>query len=897
MTCRGVLAALALSHMITVSAVAVDSPHLDGLAVCDLRCEDLADPIGIDVPKPRLSWRMLSDKNGASQSAYQVLVASSPEQLKIGTADLWDSGKVTTSQSQHIIYSGKEITRGIPCYWTVRIWNEMGDASSWSKPAIWTLFNMRSDKDWQAKWITEGSSSPWLRKSFELSIVPTRAHIYVNALGYFQLFINGKRVGNDEFAPHVGQYNKRTFCITYDVTKYLNKGENAIGIWLGSGWSRGGAGVKTAPCVRAQLEMAGAEGEMTTFVTDATWRAKASSMAYRGAWNWNRYGGEVHDGTQDQPNWADAGFDDSAWPGAKPANVAATAVSSEMLQRNRAIETITPVQVTRLSENAWLVDMGKAMTGTFEISFPKGDKGHKVSMEFGDSYTPAGKGGGPSLNSFSQASEYIFRGSGTETFRNRFNYASCRYILIANVPKGELKPSDIKGHFITTELPAISTFSCSDQTLNGIHKMMEHTLRCLMLGGYQVDCHSRERQGYGGDAHSSLDTTLCLLRSDAFYRKWTKDWIDGQKSDGGLTYTSPTSAHGGGPFWCGFLTAATLKHYHHYGDLALVKRNYPAIKKWFQLAQSRTSHDLQQKFCGGWYLGDWASPEGVDDKGNAQIFIHAYMAYALEQAAQLADALEKSDDAAMFRKWAADRNVATHGKFYDVSNGKYGRGDQVTYVLPLMSGVVPDELHDNLFASFEKTLIEKSKGHLSTGLSGTYMMIQYLQSIGRDDLIYTFASKKTYPSWGYMIEKGATATWEHWNGKASRIHNCYNNIGSWFIQGLAGIRPDPENPGFKNAIIKPAFIKELSYVNGSHDSVYGTIESNWKRDGDSIIMTVKIPANSTATVYLPAQADTDVTVNGLPIKKAEHVKYRRIEKDRAIVDLRAGRYEFLCRQR
>jgi len=1008
---RGVLIAFLLSLVMTVPAMAANSTHVVGLAVADLRCEDLVDPLGIDILKPRLSWRMLSNKNGAAQSAYHVLVATSPELLKEGSADLWDSGKVSTSQSQHIVYAGKSLSRGSTHYWTVRIWNKEGDVSSWSKPAVWTLFNMPSDEDWQAQWITEGSSSPWLRKSAELSGTPERAYIYVNALGYFQLFINGERVGEDEFAPHVGQYNKRTFCITYDVTKYLKKGQNAIGFWLGSGWSRRGAGVKTAPCVRAQLEIADANGYMTTLVTDETWRAKASSMAYRGEWKWNQFGGEVHTGPLDQPDWADAGFDDSAWPAAKQAQVADAGfddskwpavkkvqvvdamVSSEMLQRNRIIETITPLNVMKLvqdgstpggpnvasgetvrikimkamygdpndpnkrvdlsvklqtmadkkeyrfkmtngfagrdpSRGTWkqllleydlngkrisrrfdenddcalvaigtpgaatanyLVDMGKAMTGTFEITFPKAPEGHKISMEFGDSMN------GAKPNSFNQASEYICRGSGIEMFKNRFNYASCRYILMKNVPAGEFTPENIRAFLIATDLPKASTFNCSNETLNGIYQMMDHTLRCLMLGGYQVDCHSRERYGYGGDGHSSLDTTLNFLRSDAFYRKWTRDWLDGQNSDGGLSYTSPVFSHGGGPFWPGFLTAATLKHYHHYGDISLVRRNYPAIKKWFELAQSKTDKDLQQKFCGGWYLGDWASPKGINDKRNAEAFILPYMSYALEQAAQLADALKETADAETFRKWAAARNVATHKKLFNPKDKKYGSGDQVTYIAPLIAGTVPDEVHDEVFAGFEKTLMVKNSGHLSTGLSGTYLMIQYLQSIGRGDLIYTFASKKTFPSWGYMIEKGATATWEHWNGKASRIHNCYNNIGSWFIEGLAGIRPDTNKPGYQNAIIKPAFIEELSYVKGSHDSLYGTIESHWKRDGDAIILAVKIPPNSTGTVYVPAQAAADVTVNGQKLSKADHVTFLSIEDRRAVIHVGAGRYEFSCK--
>jgi alpha-L-rhamnosidase len=869
----------------------------DSFSVDDLRCEDLVNPVGIDAAKPRLSWRMEAEHHGAAQTAYRVLCATSPELLQEGAADLWDSGRIETDRSRHIEYGGKKLPRGVRCHWTVRTWNEKGDASDWCRPGSWTTFDMTSDSDWQAQWITQnhkGSAVPWLRRSFQLDHAPEKAFIYVNALGYFQLFINGERVGSDEFAPHVGQYDKRTFCITYDVAKYLQEGKNTIGFWLGSAWNRRGAGVKTTPSVRAQLEMVDAGGKATTVITDRKWRAKPSSMSHTGGWKWNDFGGEVHDGRLDEPTWANPDHDDSAWSPAAPGNVSTSAISAEMLQRSRVIETILPVKVERVgaatSAPSWLVDMGKAMTGTFEITFPKAPKGHEVSMEFGDSI---GKGG--RLNSFRQASIYICRGSGTERFRNRFNYASCRYIRITNAPEGEITPDDIKGFLISTDLPKAGTFRCSDPTLNGIQEMTEHTLRCLMLGGYQVDCHSRERQGYGGDAHSSLDTTLCLLRSDAFYRKWTRDWIDQQKPDGGLTYTSPASGHGGGPFWCGFLTAATLKHYHHYGDLSMVERNYPAIKKWLELAQSKTVDDLQQKFCGGWYLGDWASPQGIDDKKNAEIFIQPYMCHALEQAAMLADVLGKTGDAETFRRWARARGEATHQKFYDPQGRKYGSGDQVTYILPLAAGIVPEALKDGVFAGFENTLREKNKGHLSTGLSGTYMMVQYLQGIGRDDLIHLFASKTTYPSWGYMIEKGATATWEHWNGKASRIHNCYNNIASWFIQGLAGIRPDPAEPGFKNAVIRPAILDELTQVEASHDSVYGTIRSHWKREGNTITMNVRIPANSTATIHVPTTDTGSVAVNGRPVDAAPHVELVQVQDGRVLLQVESGSYEIVSR--
>jgi alpha-L-rhamnosidase len=894
-----------LALLVGMATLTAGASAAGSFTVTDLRCEDLVDPLGVEAATPRLSWRMEADSNGAAQKAYRVLCATSPERLREGAADLWDSGQVQSDQSQYVSYGGKMPGRGIPCHWTVRIWNEKGEASPWSNPGVWTTFDMTSNADWKAKWITrnyKGSAAPWMRRSFELDAPPQRAYIYVNALGYFQLFINGQRIGSDEFAPHVGQYDKRTLCLTYDVSKHLKKGKNTIGIWMGSAWNRNGAGVRMAPTVRAQLEIVDDQGKATTIITDENWRAKPSSMSYTGEWKWGNFGGEVYDARLDEPGWANPDYDDSTWTPVALGKVSTPVVSAEMLQRNRVIETLIPISIKNEQQTAtsagdpvatasWLIDMGKAMTGTFEITLPGGPAGHEVKLEFGDAIGKDGR-----LNSFSQKSTYIYRGSGVERFTNRFNYASFQYVRVTNVPKGEITPANIKGFLITTDLPKASTFRCSDETLNKIYGMMEHTLHCLMLGGYQVDCHSRERQGYGGDGHSSLDTTLCLLRSEAFYRKWTQDWIDQQAGNGGLTYTSPASGHGGGPFWSGFLTAATLKHYHHYGDLSLVERNYPAIKKWFELAQSKMKDGLQEKFTTPkWYLGDWASPKGDDRsaKNDGDVFIQAYMCYALEQAALLAEALTKTEDARMFREWAEARRAAAHRKQFIAEAGKYGSGRQMTYILPLAGGVVPDKLRDQVFAGYERTLKDTDMGHLETGLSGTYMAVQYLQQIGRDDLIYLFASKKTQPSWGYMIEQGATATWEHWNGRASRIHNCFNNIGSWFIQGLAGIRPDTSRPGFKNAVIKPAVLKELSHVEGSHDTAYGTIHSSWKREGDNVTMNIQIPANSTATIHVPAADVKKMTVNGKAAGAAPHVKFLKQQNGRVLLQVESGKYQIV----
>lgn len=864
----------------------------DQFKIIDLLCEGLTNPLGVDVNKPRLSWKMNSRSQGAFQSAYRVLCATDESLLSTGQADLWDSAKVLSPESQHIRYSGKPVPQGTTFYWSVKIWDENGDASDWSKPSFWTHFNLQKDADWHGKWITTPHSSPWMRHTFDLKLSPKRAFIYINGLGYYRLYINGVRIGDDEFSPHVGQYNQRTFCNTYDVAQYLRSGSNNIGIWMGSGWNKDGAGVSTEPCLRAQLDMLDSQGHETSIGTNPSWKTHPSSHSYLGKWCWNQFGGEEHHAGHEIPDWAELSYDDSDWDHVTFAERPNLITSSTMLQPSRIIENLQPISTSNIEPGVWLIDMGKAMTGTTEIRLPSGPKEHRVTLEFGDHYEEATDSSLGTLNHFNQISSYVYRGYGDEVFKNIFNYASFRYILIKNTPAGPISTTDVQGHFISTDLEESGSFECSNDTLNGIHHMMKHTLKCLMLGGYQVDCHSRERYGYGGDGQSSLDTTLCLFRSDTLYRKWTNDWLDGQKEDGELTYTSPASGHGGGPFWCGFLPASTLKHHLHYGDDELVFRNYPAIKKWLELAQSKTNDGTQEQFCGGWFLGDWASPENIEDKDNANIFIQFYMVYILKQAAQLAEVVGESNDAKTFLRWAQERSTVAHQKFYHPDSKHYGSGDQITYILPLISEAHPECELDHILSNYETSLMDTHKGHLTTGLSGTYLMIQYLQSIERHDLIFNFASKKSYPSWGYMLANGATATWEHWEGIRSRIHNCYNNIGSWFIQGLVGIRPDPEIPGFKNFIIKPAFIDNLDYAKGSHSSLYGQIESSWKRKGKALILEILIPANTTAVVHLPAKTEADLSVNENSLENEKHVTLLSIEKEEARISVLSGRYIF-----
>jgi len=343
---------------------------------------------------------------------------------------------------------------------------------------------------------------------------------------------------------------------------------------------------------------------------------------------------------------------------------------------------------------------------------------------------------------------------------------------------------------------------------------------------------------------------------------------------------------------------ATWRHYLHYGDLTLMRRNYPALVRWQKYVAKSTRAGLLRQWPDvnyrTWYLGDWATPDGIDQKHSESIdlFCNCYIIHTLELVANVAEALGRGVDAARWRREAERRRPAVHRAFYHPSKGIYADGDQVDLVMPLLAGVVPETLRSAVFRRFERELMVKHKGHLATGLSGTCLMITYLQSIGRNDLVHAFASKTTAPSWGYMLRQGATATWEYWTDKCSRIHNCYNSIGAWFYQGLAGIYPDPAGPGFTRVLIRPALLCELKQVHATYASAQGKIECAWQLTGKRAVVEIVIPAGARATVQLPARAAESVRESGRSLAAAEGVEIVAVAGGWVTLKTASGRYRF-----
>ncbi len=884
-----------------------------------LRCEYLVNPVGIDVEKPRLSWALISGAREHAQSAYQILVAGSLQNLQRNDGDLWNSGKVGDSQTTFVVYDGKPLESGMRAWWKVRVWDDQGRAA-WSGPAHWSM-GLLHDADWKSRWIglarpasvKEGTPLPfpWLRKTFTLDDRPERAAAYVNALGYYELYVNGKKVDDAVLAPAVVDYSRRNWYVTHDIASYLIKGRNSVALWLGRGWYvKGHPGVVyDGPLVRAQFEIALPGGKAVNVETDGTWKAKASPITPLGKGTaFGDYGGEHYDAQLDLPDWNAASLDDSAWEAAATFDPPRAATSAQMVEPNRILETLKPVKIDKTAAGGWLIDMGKNFTGWLELRLPANmAAGRNLKIEFADD-PPTGN----RYATFNQRDEYVTRAGAGQTVRSRFNYHAFRYAHVTGLDQAPA-PADIRGYFIRTAYSRAGEFESSNELLNRIYRLVTWTYQCLTLGGYVVDCPTRERLGYGGDAGTSIETGMFNFDTGGLYNRWSANWRDAQDPQSGdLPYTAPNypDQGGGGPMWSGFVVTMPWQLYLNYGDKRALETNYPMIQKWLAFAETKTKDHILEPYVSigirqmQWnYLGDWVAPHrdaaGQDIARNtvdARFINNCHYLYTLELAAKIASVLGKPADSALYAARANTLRRTLHAQFFDAAKNSYATGEQPYLAFPLLIGVAPPEVRAAVLKNLEETIRVKNTGHFDAGMHGLYFLLKELMEEDRNDLIFEMATKKDYPGWGNMLEKGATTSWESWTG-GSHIHDTLISIGAWFIEGIGGIRVDENAPGFRHFLLKPAPVGDLTFASTRYKSMHGTIVSDWRIENGVLHAATTVPPGTTATLYLPGVGPEAITESGRPATGAKGVKLSGTEKGKAVFELAAGHYEFASKMR
>ncbi|MBP7049737.1 MAG: family 78 glycoside hydrolase catalytic domain [Phycisphaerae bacterium] len=1054
--------------------------------VTDLRCEYLRDPLGVDTPKPRLSWVFESLERGQKQSAYRILVAQSEEKLDADQGDLWDSGKVESDQTIQVVYSGRSLTSRMRCCWKVRVWDKDGTPSSWSKPALWSM-GLLQPSDWTAQWIAHegpaqsrsphngyhsdfansadatkwvavdlGQSRPidavrlfparpfdyqdtpgflfpvrfrievaqqadfsdartvvdrtaedlanpgddalvypfapvqarhvrvtatklrrrdgnnfglalaemyvlageknvaqgaavtaldsidteaWskaklvdgrakadaggvelrpatmMRKSFTVDGPVRRATAYVTGLGLYELHLNGKRVGDHILAPEYTVYDKRVQYQTFDVTDLLVSGDNALGALLGDGWYAGRFFGSPAPSdrpfhgqrgliLRLDIELTG--GKTQTIVTDGSWRCTSDGPIRSDS----IYDGEVYDARKEMPGWDRSGFDDSRWHAVHI--VQDLARVNLVWQRNEPIRVVQerkPVNATEPKPGVHVFDLGQNMVGWCRLKV-RGPAGSTVRLRHAEMLNDDGTIYTDNIRGADQMETYTKRTDGEEVYEPRFTYHGFRYVELTGV---SYRPTaaDIVGRVFYSAAPDAGQFECSNELVNQIMHMIVWVQRGNMHS-IPTDCPQRnERAGWMGDIQAFGQTAIFNMDMAGFFSKWIPDVRDSQAKDGRYPNFAPMyedTWSGGTPAWADAGTVVPWRMYENYADTRLLEEHFESARRWVDFVHSKNPNMLWENELGSkyndWLNGDTIIMNGWPRTGGAvppHVLATAFFAHSTEIVAKMAAVIGRKDEALKYARMFEDIKTAFNKKYVN-ADGRIEGDTQAGYALALNFNLLPAGLRPNA-AQHMVEGFKRYDAHMSTGIQTTHRLMLELTRNGYNDEAYRLLCLRTFPSWGFMVEQGATTIWERWDGYVkgrgfqnagmnSFNHWALGSVGEWMWRNIIGINPDEEYPAYKRFTIRPRPGGGLEWAKGTYESIRGPIAIDWRIADGVFTLNATVPANTTATVYLPTTNPESVTEGGNEPAQAKGITFLRVEDGNAVFAVESGRYVF-----
>jgi len=882
-------------QILTLGAVLLAGVCSAAVTVKDLRCEYLNNPLGIDATSPRLSWIITSDRRGEMQTGYQILVASSPELLSSGQADLWDSGKVSSEDSSQIAYSGQPLVSCEQCFWKVRTWDRDDKTSDWSTNALWTM-GLLQPADWSAKWIVaKPSPLPYLRKSFELPSGIRRAVLYVSALGLYEVHINGQRVGDHVLAPDWTDYRHRVRYQTFDVTDLLKPGGNAIGALLANGWFSGHIGnggyefFGRQPAFLAQLEVTGQNGQTETIVSDDTWKAHDSPILSS-----DFMLGENYDARLEIKGWDQPGLDESGWSAVGVRDEASLQLESQVMPPVRQVCELQAKTIKESKPGSWIYDLGQNMVGAVRLNV-SAPAGTRITLRHAEMLNPNGTLYTRNLRGAPSVDHYVCRGGGAEVWQPRFTFHGFRYVEISGLADRPAKDA-VTGIVIGSDNPRTGEFACSDARINQLQSNIQWGQR----GNYisiPTDCPQRdERLGWMGDAEVFIRTATYNADVAAFFTKWLVDVDDGQSAAGSFSDVSPnTMGANGVPAWgdAGVICPWTI--YEVYGDKRILERHLPAMTKWVDYLHEHSDNLIRDRDRGNDY-GDWLSI-GADTPKD--LIGTAFFAYSTHLLAKSYRVLGRTAEADKYDQLFADIKTAFNQRYVQPDGHIQGE-TQCAYAMALKFELLPEDLRPKA-AQYLAADIRAKGDHLSTGFVGVSYLLPVLTQAGEADTAYGLLQQDTFPSWLFSVKQGATTIWERWDGWTpdkgfqnpgmnSFNHYSLGSCGEYLFGYIGGIRP--ASPGFKTILIDPVIRDGLTWAKTSFDSIHGKIATAWKMQGKRLTLEVEVPANTTATVFVPARSIADVTEGGTSAQNAEAVKFLRQEDGKAVFEVGSGKYQF-----
>jgi alpha-L-rhamnosidase len=900
--------------------------------ISDLRCEYLVAPLGIDERAPRLSWALKSNRRGARQVAYRLRVAGTSKKLTAGEGDLWDSGRVESNQTTHVVYAGRSLASRAACHWSVEVWDDAGHHVR-SEPSLWTM-GLLERNSWSARWIaadpevfkhdkeaiaptlTDPGTPVLFHKEFDVPGRVRRAMIYASARGLFRLRLRGRRVGDDVFAPEWTDYDKRIHYRTYDVTDLVGRGRNVIAAMLGDGWWSGYVGWQETRArygslensLLVQLEVELDHGERLSLGTDGTWKCNTGPILSS-----DFMMGEVYDARREHTGWDRTDFIGRGWLPAREVAAPAVPLVAQRSEPVRVVDSLVPVSMNEVRPGVFIYDLGQNISGWVRLRFNNAHAGTRVQLRHGERLNPDGTLYTENLRRAKATDVYICKGGGEEVWEPRFTFHGFQYVELTGLPAAPANNA-VTGCVVHSATQPAGWFECSHAGvnrlwLNGLWSQRDNFL------SVPTDCPQRdERLGWMGDAQVFLRTASYNMDIAAFFTKWMIDVEDAQTADGIFPDVAPRLREGenfvgldglgGAAGWAdaGVIVPWTL--WRVYGDKRIIERHWPAMAKWLDWIERHNPDGLRtRELCNNY--GDWLCiPSDTTFRTHSPMKNLLATAYWADDAAKLARMARELGREAEARRFQAmfEKVRAAFQKEFLRQDGRLTVETQTAYLLALAFNLLPE----NVRARAAEHLVENIEAldwHLSTGFIGISHLNPQLTLAGHADVAYRLLLRDDYPSWLYPVKHGATTIWERWNGWTEKDgffnpqmnsfnHYSLGSVGEWLFRHVAGIELDPEVSGFQQFVLRPFIGQGLDFACANYHTLHGEITSDWRRSDKKLTWTVRIPANTSARVYVPSEPGSAVTEGGAPVEKAEGLRVIGREGKFLICEAGCGSYNF-----
>jgi alpha-L-rhamnosidase len=893
-----------------LSFLTLFQPGRSQVTVSHLLTENMPDPIGLDCTQPRLSWQLDAPDRNEMQTAYELRVSDRPD----GHGTIWESGKTTSDQSVQVPYGGPALAAGKTYFWQVRVWDNKGRTTPWSNSAKWQM-GLLSPTDWTAQWITPGDgadpgeASPILRTTFSARKGIASATVYITSHGLYEAQLNGRRIGDAWFTPGWTSYKRRLQYQAYDVTSLIHPGRNAIGAMLGNGWYRGYIGFQgqhnfygSDLSLLLEMVIRYKDGRTDTVGSGPGWRSAQSDVLCSEIYN-----GETIDHRQAKEGWSLPDYEDAGWAAVRTEDFSKDNLVATGNEPVKKQEVLHAVKVLTTPRGETVIDFGQNLTGWVIVRL-HGKSGDSIRLSHAEVLDKAGNFYTENLRKARAQDVFILKGGGEETFEPHFTFHGFRYIRIEGLI-GSPDPDDFTAVALYSSMPKTGSFTCSNELIN----QLQHNIQWGQQGNFldvPTDCPQRdERLGWTGDAQVFSRTAAFNRGVDNFFSKWLKDLAADQLPSGAVPFVIPNvTGNGTSAGWADVATIIPWNLYLAYGDRRVLETQYPSMKAWVDYIRGQAKDDLWNT---GFHFGDWLFYRPFDDNDGRSAVTDKYLiaqcfyAHSTQLLIDAAGVLGKKQDAVTYGLLLQKEKEAFLRE-YMTPDGRLVSGTQTAYVLALQFDMLPENLRKQAAERLVKN-IQDYDYHLTTGFLGTPYLCHVLSRYGYTSVAYRLLLQDTYPSWLYPIKMGATTIWERWDGirpdgsfenagMNSFNHYSYGAIGDWMYRVVAGIDTYEDGPGYKHSRIAPHPGGDLTSAAADLQTGYGLLSSHWQTSGDSLVMDLVVPANTTATVYIPAPEGGRITEGGQTLQSVKEISIDSVERGYLLVGIGSGHYHFKVSQ-